>query len=69
MTSASVGCCGNYPEEPKLSLLQRVHYKLTEWRYSIGPYAYFALLVWVAWTFHRFVEAVENSHLLIGLVE
>lgn len=55
------------PEKPRL--LTRLTYKLNSARYLIGPWFWAGASVYALWLFTRFVAAVENSHLLIGLVD
>lgn len=53
----------------KQSLLLRITYKLNSARYLIGPWFWAGASVYALWLLTRFVNAVENSHLLIGLVD
>ena len=46
-----------------------ITYKLNSARYLLGPWFWAGASIYTLWLFTKFVIAVENSHLIIGLVD
>lgn len=55
--------------EQKQPLWLRITYRLNSFRYLIGPWFWAGASIYALWLATKFVVAVENSHLLIGLVD
>lgn len=66
----NVGNEPNYATEvTKPTFWMGLTYKLNSARYLIGPWFWAGTALYTLYLFTKFVAAVENSHLLIGLVE